>query len=87
MSKEVVISTCFGGLTRLGTPEMVLDTLKEAGFKYYDFTMMCPILGFELLYDSDDYLEKARRFRKYADSIGMYCNQTHGATPYVVKGF
>ena len=85
MSKEIVISTCTGGLTRLGTPEKVVDTLKEAGFKYYDFTMMYPILGFELFYNSDDYLDKARKFRQYTDNIDIYCNQTHGATPYIVK--
>ena len=86
MSKEVVISTCIGGLTRLGTPKRIVDTLVEAGFRYYDFTMMFPILGFELFYNSDDYLSKAREFRKYADKIGIYCNQTHGFTPFIVKG-
>lgn len=85
MSKEVVISTCIGGLTRLGTPKRIVDTLVEAGFRYYDFTMMFPILGFELFYNSDDYLSKAREFRKYADKIGIYCNQTHGFTPFIVK--
>lgn len=85
MSKEVVISTCIGGLTRLGTPKRIVDTLVEAGFRYYDFTMMFPLLGFELFYNSDDYLSKAREFRKYADKIGIYCNQTHGFTPFIVK--
>lgn len=88
MSREVKISAFTGALTRLGTPELVVDALKEAGFKYYDFTMMCPIIGFELFYNSDgDYLAKAKEFRKYADKIGMHCNQTHGFTPYVVKDF
>lgn len=85
MSKEIVISTCTGGILRLGTPERIVDALKEAGFKYYDFTMMCKILGFELFFDSDDYLIKAKEFRKYTDKIGIYCNQTHGFTPYIVK--
>lgn len=86
MSKEVKISTFTGALTRLGTPTLVVDTLKKAGFDYYDFTMMCPILGFELFYDSDDYLEKAKEFRRYCDSIGIYCNQTHGSVPLLAKG-
>ena len=87
MSKEIKISTFTGALTRLGTLELVVDTLKEAGFKYYDHTMMYPILGFDLLYDSDDYIEKAKRFRKYTDKVGIYCNQTHGAVPLVGKDF
>ena len=45
MSKEIKISTYIAPLTRLGTPELVVDTLKEAGFRYYDFTMMFPIMG------------------------------------------
>lgn len=85
MSKKIIISTFTGSLTRLGTPELVLDALKEAGFSYFDFTMMCPILGFELFYNSDDYVNKAKQFRKYADSIDMHCNQTHGAVPYFYK--
>ena len=87
MSKEIKISTFTGALTRLGTAELVVDALKEAGFNYYDFTMMCPIQGFDLFYESDDYIEKAKRFRKYTDKIGIYCNQTHGAVPFVGKLF
>ena len=81
MSKKIIISTYTGSLTRLGTPELVVDALKEGGFSHFDFTMMFPILGFELFYNSDNYLEKAKDFRKYIDSIGMHCNQTHGAVP------
>lgn len=87
MSREIKISTFTGSFTRLGTPELVVAALKEAGFKYYDFTMMSPILGFDLLYDSDDYISRAKEFRKYADKIGIYCNQTHGAVPYIGKLF
>ena len=87
MSKEIKISTFTGSFTRLGTPELIVDTLKEACFKYYDFTMMSPILGFDLFYDSDDYIEKAKKFREYTDKIGIYCNQTHGAVPYLGKFF
>ena len=87
MSKEIKISTFTGALTRLGTPGLVVDTLKQAGFKYYDFTMMYPILGFDLFCDSDNYIEKAKKFREYTDKIGIYCNQTHGAVPFVGKLF
>ncbi len=85
MSKEVRISTYIGPLTRLGSPELVVDTLKEAGFSYFDFTMMFPILGFELFYNSDDYIAKAKEFRKYIDAKQIYCNQTHGAVPCLRK--
>ena len=85
MPKEVKISTYIAPLTRLGSPELVVDTLKEAGFSYFDFTMMFPILGFELFYNSDDYKEKAKNFKKYIDYINMSCNQIHGAVPCLRK--
>ena len=86
MPKQIKISTHIGALTRLGTPEYAVDAIKNAGFSSYDFTMMGPILGFELFYNSDDYLSKAKRFREYTDKIGIYCNQTHGFTPCLYKG-
>jgi len=86
MPKEIRVSTYIAPLTRLGTPELVVDALKEAGFKYYDFTMMFSILGFDLFFDSDDYLVKAQNFRKYTDRIGIFCNQTHGSIPCIKKG-
>lgn len=85
MPKEVIVSTYIAPLTRLGSPELVLDSLKEAGFSYYDFSMMFPILGFDLIYDSEKHIERASSFRKYADSLNMYCNQTHGAVPCFKK--
>ena len=86
MPKEVKISTYIAPLTRLGSPELVVDTLKKSGFDYYDFTMMFPILGFDLFFDSNDYKEKAERFRKYTDKIGICCNQTHGSVPCLRRG-
>ena len=86
MHKEIRISTCTGSFTRIGTPELVIDSLKEAGFNCYDFTMMYPIIGFELFYNSFDYDLKAKAFRKYADEIGMICNQVHGCVPSIFKG-
>ena len=81
MSREIKISTYIAPLTRLGTPEVVVDVLKASGFDYYDCTMMYPILGFELFYNSEDYIQKAKDFKQYADTIGIHCNQTHGTVP------
>lgn len=86
MSKEIKVSTYIAPLTRLGTPELVVDLLKKSGFRYFDFTMMFPIMGFELLYNSDDHIKKAKCFREYTDRIGIYCNQTHGCVPCIRNG-
>ena len=52
--------------------------LKEAGFDAYDMSLCC-------LYDDpdncvfckDDYLETAKELRRYADELGIVCNQAH----------
>ena len=86
MSKEVNISTYIAPLTRLGTPEMVVDSLIKAGFKSFDFTMMLPILGFDLFFTQEDYFSKAKQFRKYIDDRNICCNQTHGFAPCLKSG-
>lgn len=83
---KIKISTYIAPLTRLGSPELVVEALKKSGFDYFDFTMMFPILGFDLFYDCDDYKEKAVAFRKRTDKIGIYCNQTHGSVPCFRNG-
>ncbi len=58
-----------------------LSALKEAGFDAYDFSMFnassCPWIG------ENEYAEKVKALRKYADSIGIVCNQTHAPFPLV----
>ena len=83
---KIKISTYIAPLTRLGSPELVVEALKKSGFDYFDFTMMFPILGFDLFYNCDDYKEKAVAFRKCTDKIGIYCNQTHGSVPCFRNG-
>lgn len=81
-----MISTNTGTLTRLGTPYYIVKALKKAGFKSYDFTMNNTIIGFDSLFDSDDYRQRAKDFKVYTDKLGIYCNQTHGYVPRTTKG-
>jgi len=57
----------------------ILQIIKDTGFECYDFTMIC--IGDQNFLTCDDYLEKAQDLRKYADSIGLICNQAHAPFP------
>ncbi len=52
--------------------------LKEAGFDAYDMTL-CSLYSAPdtCIFSGDDYLEKAKELREYADQIGIVCNQAH----------
>lgn len=49
--------------------------IKDAGFDAYDHTT-CELKGVPTVL-GDDYLEQAIELKKYADSIGIPCNQAH----------
>lgn len=79
------ISTEIGSLRRFyETYEERLSALKEAGFDAYDFSMFrtatCPWIS------DDDCAAKAEKLRRYADRIGIACNQTHAPFPLVCAG-
>ena len=82
------ISTNISPFYRIGDRKQVVKMLKDAGFTAYDFSMFCnewhkPYNDF---LSTDDYVEKAKDFRAYADSIGIVCNQSHAPFPTVIKG-
>lgn len=72
----MLISTEINSYKKIGDNRAVIKMLKESGFTAYDFSMFRGSLADEILL-ADDYLDRARDFRAYADSIGLPCNQTH----------
>lgn len=54
--------------------EKSISMIKEAGFDAFDLSI---IDNMKKLVADDDYLEKAKKLREYADSIGIVCNQAH----------
>ncbi len=70
------ISTEIGSFLRLGGYEKVLTELKLNGFTAYDFSMSWEGASSELIL-SNDYEQKAIDLRKFADKIGIKCNQSH----------
>ena len=66
-----------------GDIKEILKNLKEAGFDTYDFTMEGFHDVYDIFIDKDDYLDRAKDLRQYADSLGMTCNQTHSFFPAI----
>ncbi len=81
----MLTSTQISSYRRLGDLKTVVCTLQDAGFEAYDFSMFLGGPSDEILL-ADDYVERARAFRAFADSIGMPCNQTHAPFATAKKG-
>ena len=67
-------------LKNYGSVEKVIALLKESGFDAYDYTFGEPGFADEFFL-FDDYLERAKKLRAYADGLGIACNQTHAPFP------
>lgn len=78
----MLISTDTGAFEDFFSYEEILNTLKEAGFDAYDFSMYELEIKPELcLVYYSDYVQKAKKIRFYADKLGIICNQTHATCP------
>lgn len=74
------ISTEINSLRKLGDNKKVLALLKASGFDAYDYSMFYGSLADEIL-TADDYIERAKELRAYADMLGIECNQAHAPFP------
>ncbi len=68
-----------------GDAKEIVKLYKEAGFTAYDASMFTGGVFDEILY-ADNWQEKAREFRAYADGLGIVCNQTHAPFATARKG-
>ncbi len=80
------ISSQTGPFNLYGDNKAIVKLLKDSGFTAYDLTMHGHKGNEHAIIDFDDYKERAAELRKYADSIGIKCNQTHAPFPSVRKG-
>ena len=85
----MLVSTHTHSLIDLKDLHTILRVIKKAGFDAYDYSMFN--MGEELnnavnFAFMDDYKEKALELRKYADSIGLVCNQAHAIFPSFFLG-
>ncbi|MBQ8291690.1 MAG: TIM barrel protein [Clostridia bacterium] len=72
-------------LKKYGNAEQIVKLVKEAGFTAYDASMFTNGVLDSVLY-AEDWAEKAKAFRAYADRLGIVCNQTHAPFPSAKKG-
>lgn len=59
---------------------VAIKMIKEAGFDAFDYSMFWVTEKTDML--GDDYRERALALRKYADEIGIECNQAHAPFPF-----
>ena len=79
------ISTEIESFKQYGNAKEIVKMLKEAGFTAYDASMFIGGVLDDVLY-ADNWQEKAKEFRAYADSLGIVCNQSHAPFATAKKG-
>lgn len=76
----MILSMCTGTLASRFSDKEAIRLLKEAGFDAFDLTM-CYNTPAEKVLSENSYLEYADEIKKYADELGIFCNQAHAPTP------
>ncbi len=71
------ISTEIHSFRAYGDNFQILALLKEAGFDAYDYSMFHASYAYKEVLSAEDYIERAKEFRSYADGLGLVCNQAH----------
>lgn len=51
--------------------------IKEAGFDAFDLSLCEMMYDENHIFNTDKYLDEAKSIRKYADDLGIICNQAH----------
>ena len=77
----VVTTNC--GLTKTRSQEESIKLIKEAGFDAFDLSMM-QVNDF---FTSDNYLNNAKKIKKYIDKLDIKCTQTHSIFPLYHRTF
>ena len=81
-------STTISPFGKVGDSKTIIKMLKEAGFPAYDFSMDTEewLKPYNDFLSTDDYIEKAKDLRAYADSLGIVCNQSHAPFSTAIVG-
>lgn len=82
---EVSLNTAY--ICTIGSLEKTLNAFKKAGFKTFDFSLSYIIEQCDTYIDKDDYLEKTKKLKEYADKLGLHANQAHSFMKYRNKAF
>ncbi len=66
--------------SKLSAKEAV-KIIADSGFDAYDISLFKLTRDEDYIFNADDYAEKAKELREFADSIGIVCNQSHAPFP------
>ena len=78
------ISADIGGFKAFGAAMDIIKAFKESGFTAYDASMCDGALD-DILF-AENWEEKAKELRAYADGLGIVCNQSHAPFASARKG-
>ena len=78
------ISTEIGSSRKFGSDREIVKTFKDSGFTAYDYSFFQGWAGCADILKGDDYLQRAKEFRAFADGLGIVCNQTHAPFPSIL---
>ena len=73
----MLLSTEIASLARRVGEKEAIRIIKEAGFDAFDMSLFQLSRDENYFLNQDDYVEKAKELRAYADSLGIVCNQAH----------
>lgn len=77
----MLLSTSTGPLLDKFTEREAVELIKQAGFDAYDSTLWKSMKNESSPFSGDGAIEYAKELRRYADSIGIVCNQAHAPFP------
>ena len=77
----MLLSTEIGSLSKIFGEKESLRIISEAGFDAYDLSLNELSRNENYFLNGDDYIEKAKDLKDYADSLGLVCNQSHAPYP------
>lgn len=80
---EISLNTAY--ICTIGSMEKTLEAFKKVGFETFDYSLSFLIEQCDTYIDKENYLEKTRNLRKFADKLGLKCNQSHSFMKYVNK--
>ncbi|MBQ7120181.1 MAG: sugar phosphate isomerase/epimerase [Oscillospiraceae bacterium] len=76
----MVLSMCTAVLADRFSDKEVIKILKDAGFDAFDYTVRKSSYAEEKLLE-DTHIEYAGELRRYAEKLGIVCNQAHAPIP------
>ena len=73
----MLLSTETGALSKIFGEKQTLKIISDAGFDAFDLSLHDLSRDEDYFLNGEDYREKAKELKEYANSLGLVCNQAH----------